>query len=461
MSKGARTLSTFIKMDISDFQKKLNTVQRNIRKVGQSMQKVGSTMTKGLTAPIIAGAVAIGMVVNKAVNASEELVRLSDVTGISVEELQRMKYVGSQLGVELETMTSAHTKLTRSIAEASGGNKEAIQAFEGLGISIYDANGKLKEAPEIFNEVIDKLGSIEDPVTRDALAMQLMGKSAQDLNPLIKAGADEIERLKQRATELGLVLSEEQVTALEKFGDGMDTVSTKLQVAGAQIAVALLPFLERLLEVVNELLPPVLSFLKGMAEGFEKLPKPVQDFILVMVAILAVLGPVFMAIGWIISVLAPLIAWMKVTAFTVTILGGTFAVSFGWIVLAVIAVIAIIATLWMNWKSISKWMGDAFKTMGDVVGVVWNTIVDGIEMGINNIIGMINLLIKGINLIPGVKFPLIPKVDFNGNGKDLFGNFNSEKNQTTNVNVNLDGRKISSYTDNSIGGRAISQGGAF
>ena len=461
MSKGARTLSTFIKMDISDFQKKLNSAQRNIRKVGQSMQKVGSTMTKGLSVPIVAGATAIGMLVNKSVNASEELVRLSDVTGISVEELQRMKYVGSQLGVELETMTKANTRLTRSIGEAANGNKEAIQAFEGLGISIYDANGQLKESPEIFNEVIDKLGSIEDPVLRDALAMQLMGKSAMDLNPLIKAGADEIENLKDKADELGLVLSEEQVTALESFGDEMDTVNTKLQVAGAQIAVALLPFLERLLEVVNELLPPVLAFLKGMAEGFEKLPKPVQDFILVIVAILAVLGPVFMTIGWIIGVMAPLIAWMKMTAFTVTILGGAFAVSFGWIVLAVIAVIAIIAVLWMNWKSISKWMGDAFKTMGDVVGVVWNTIVDGIEWGINHIIGMINLLIKGINLIPGVKFPLIPKVDFNGNGKDLLGNFNSEKNQSTTVNVNLDGKAISSYTDNSIGSRSIAQGGAY
>ena len=447
--------------NISDFDKKMKKVQREIRKTGRTISDVGKKMTQGLTVPILAGATAIGLMVSKAVQTGDELKRMSDITGISVEELQRMKFVGSQLGVELETMTTSQKRLTRAVAEAHGGNKEQIKSFEQLGISIYDTNGNLKDANSIFNEVIDKLGDIEDPILRDALAMDLMGKSAMDLNPLIKAGSSEIERLKNRADELGIVMSKEGVESLDAFDDAMDEMNKKIEAGGMSISIALLPVLERLLEILDELIPPIVKFFTSLAEGFAKLPTPAQDFILLMIGLLAILGPILMTIGWLIVTFAPLIAWLGKTAFAFKILGIAVNLSIGWVLLIIVGLIAAIYLLWTNWDKITKWMGDAFAWLGEGVGKVWEGIVDGIEAGINMIIGMINLLIKGINLIPGVKFPLIPKVDFNGNGKDLFGNFNSEKNQTTNVNVNLDGKKISSYTDNSIGGRSIAQGGAY
>ena len=42
-----------------------------------------------------------------------------------------------------------------------------------------------------IGKVIDALGKVTNETERDALAMQILGKSAQELNPLIEAGSQD------------------------------------------------------------------------------------------------------------------------------------------------------------------------------------------------------------------------------------------------------------------------------
>lgn len=463
MAQKKYSLIAKIMADISDFQKKMNTVQKNVNRAGKNISKAGSALTKGLTVPIMAGAVALGAMAMKAVSSADELQKMADVTGISIEELQRMKFVGGQLGVELETITGAQRKLTNAVADASNGNTTSIKAFESLGVAIYDSNGKMKDANTIFNEVLDGLGKIEDPILRDALAMDLMGKSAMDLNPLIKAGSASIEDLKNQADDMGIVVNGDVIAAIDEFGDRMDAVKQQAGAAGQNITYAMLPVLNKLLDVVQEIIPPIEKFAKMLADGFTSLPEPVQDFLLIMIGLLAIIGPILLGIGWMVSAFAPLISILSITTGSFTVLGVAVNLSIGWIILIIVGLIAVIFLLWKNWDKIVGWMKGAFDWLGKGIEKIWEGIVDGIETQINGIIWLINQLIKGINLIPGIKIPLIPKVDFNGNGKDLLGSTSNttKESTTTNVSVNLDGKKISSYTDNSIGGRSIAQGGAY
>ena len=62
---------------------------------------------------------------------------------------------------------------------------EKLKAFQELGVSITDASGQLRDRQEVFYEVIDALGRIENVTERDAVAMDIFGRSAQELNPLI------------------------------------------------------------------------------------------------------------------------------------------------------------------------------------------------------------------------------------------------------------------------------------
>jgi phage-related protein len=197
-------------------------------------------LTAAAVAVVAVGA-AIGGLVFSSANAAGALVDMSAKTGISVVNLQEMSFIGKQLGVDLETMTGANAKLIRSMDAAQTKSSDQAKAFKALGIATKDSDGNLRDSKQVFNEVIDALGKIENPTQRDLMAMQLFGKSAQELNPLIKAGSGELTNMAEQANHMGAVMGEETVAKLDKFGDTVDGMKAGLMGTLGTLAGAFLP----------------------------------------------------------------------------------------------------------------------------------------------------------------------------------------------------------------------------
>ena len=117
------------------------------------------------------------------------------ITGISTESLQKWNYAANLVDVSGDVITKSLSKLTRSMDDARGGNDELTAAFAKLGISITDSNGQLRDNEEVFYELVDALGAVENATERDALSMQIFGRSAQDLNPLIIQGGEALREV--------------------------------------------------------------------------------------------------------------------------------------------------------------------------------------------------------------------------------------------------------------------------
>ena len=196
--------------------------------------EAASKALKGITMFVGGAVAALGGLLGSSVKSADELQKLSDVTGFTAEQLQVMKYQGSALGVELDTMTGAQSKLIKAMAAASTGksgpNAQA-KAFQDLGIQVRDSSGHLRDSNTVFNEAITKLGGVKNETDRDALAMQLFGKSAMNLNPLIKAGGTELQNMADEAKKNGAIMSNDAVAGLDNFGDSIDAL--KLSVQGA------------------------------------------------------------------------------------------------------------------------------------------------------------------------------------------------------------------------------------
>ena len=188
---------------------------------------------------------------------ADEILTLSTVTGISTETLQEYKYMASLLDVDLNTITGSMTKLTKSMSSAQSGSGAAASAFEKLGVSIVDDNGSLRDANSVFDDAIAALGKISNETERDATAMELFGKSAKDLNPLIEASGEKMAALRQEAHDVGYVMSDDTLTAMGEVQDGFDRLglsaeSLKNQI-GTSIGQYMLPYLNDLVSAFQNL----------------------------------------------------------------------------------------------------------------------------------------------------------------------------------------------------------------
>jgi ribosomal protein L12E/L44/L45/RPP1/RPP2 len=163
-----------------------------------------------------------------ALDTADNLSKLSQKTGISVESLSLLKPIAEQSGVSLEGLAKGMQKLATAMVEAAGGSKEQVEAFSRLGVSVKDAAGQLRPTEDVLLDLADAFAAMPDGAEKSALAVKLFGKSGVELIPFLNQGRAGIEQLKQKFKELGLEISGDTAKAAEKFNDTLDTVKQAL-----------------------------------------------------------------------------------------------------------------------------------------------------------------------------------------------------------------------------------------
>lgn len=295
----------------ADAVKNGTTVEEELEKVADSADDTskstkdasgGFTVLKGAMADLVASGIkaaisglkdlASGMkqAVTDAAAYADEINTLSASTGLSTQSLQEMKYMSDLIDTSLETITGSMAKLTRNMNSAKDGTGSAADAFKELGISITNSNGELRSNQEVFGEAIDALGQMSNETQRDALAMSIFGKSAQDLNPLIKAGSERINELTQEAHDMGYVMEGEALDSLNGLNDTFDRLKLAGESLKNQFGVLAAPIIQEFAVPLVEGLKEAIGALKEgdtdsvdsilydmFKEGFNKLTQMLPE----------------------------------------------------------------------------------------------------------------------------------------------------------------------------------------
>lgn len=216
-------------------------------KLGAGLSKVGSfagkaVMALGTSAVAAASGLAASSV--SAASYADEMLTMSTVTGMSTENLQAYNYAAELVDVSMEDLTKSMAKNIKSMSNAAKGSKEYELAYQKLGVSVKNSDGSLRDSEKVYWEAIDALGKVSNETERDAIAMQLFGKSAQDLNPLIAQGSAGIKELTKEAKEMGAVMSDESLQSLGEFDDSIQRLKGGASAAKNAIGTALLPALK-------------------------------------------------------------------------------------------------------------------------------------------------------------------------------------------------------------------------
>lgn len=256
----------------------------------KSMNSMGSLNTTSVK--IAGGFVALAVAIAKAekaliqmtresAKAADDIMTLNSVTGMSTDSIQELNYMADLTDVSLDRIRDSLKETTNKMQEAATGTGDAYEAYNKLGVKITDVDGQLRSAEDVFYDTIDALGEMKNKTERDALAMDLMSESAQELNPLIEIGSDSLKQYAQEAHSMGYVLDNEALTALTEVDDAYQRLQKSQEGAKNQLSAEFAPYLTEFYEKITKLIKDGGQALKdsGIVDSFGMLLETVGDII--------------------------------------------------------------------------------------------------------------------------------------------------------------------------------------
>lgn len=352
-----------LQREIVETENDLKNLEKQSAKSNVALESIGAKAeevagkTKKLS--IAAGGVAVGLIgmAAKAGLAADDLNTLSKQSGFSTDTIQRWQYASDLIDVSIDDIVGAARKMEKNMSSTSS---DVTAAWERLGISVRDGSGSFRDAEEVFDEVVERLSQIPSETDRDVLAMQIFGKSANDLAGIIDDGGAALRELGQEAQDAGLILSQDALDGANQFNDALDkmkaTITADMLKAGTALAEALTPVMDSLSKLVITL-----------ANGFGNLSPGMQKMILYAALLLAGISPIAKTVSSITGEIQGVTAVGKI--FSATAGNAVYATFLKWVGVILLVVAAVTALL----AVISVLMGKGQELQGTMNSITSST----------------------------------------------------------------------------------------
>lgn len=286
------------------------------QKTAEAAQK-----TRAMSAAAAGALTAIGGIAYKAAQNADDLNTMAKQTGFTTAELQKMQYAADRIDVSMETITGAAARMTKQL----GSNEDK---FASLGVATRDVNGNFRKTSDIFYDTIKALSQIQNETERDTVAMDIFGKSANELAGVVDDGGAALKAFGKEAENAGLIMSQDTLDGLNEVNDEIDRLKAQGTAALAKAGAAALQALQPVLEKVMNAIAKVLEYISNLS------PKTMEIILIVLAAVAAI------------SPLLSLISGLS-TAFSL------LASPVGAVIAIIAALVAIGVLLYQNWDTIT------------------------------------------------------------------------------------------------------------
>ena len=248
MSQNIGSLLVDIGASTARLERDLNRAQRDLRSWGRNAVSIAKS-----AAGAIGIALGTGMFANAvkgAIDLNDQMAKLAQSTGVTVETLSSFRHAANLSGTSVENIAKSLGILSRNMQDVANGTGEARTALRRLNIDVVDSSGALRASDEVMGDIASRFAQMEDGAEKTALAMRLFGRSGAELIPMLNQGRGGIASMRQEAERLGLVIDTETAQAAEKFNDDLTRLKASAEGLGQAFLKTVLPamasFAERL-----------------------------------------------------------------------------------------------------------------------------------------------------------------------------------------------------------------------
>jgi len=247
-----------------------SSIKNTMGRIGGAAKAGGMMAVKAFASIGGAAKAAVGSILQlgKAFAAyGDKFGKMATRTGIGAEALQELSYAAEISGTNIDSLAQALFRARRRIGNmALGGGGPAKRALETLGL---DAKKLSKMSPESqFKTLVASLKEVGNEAERNQLAFEIFGDNFRDIQPLIDAGAESMDGMRERANRLGLVLGATEIKQAEALTDAFFELGQVIKMTfvklGAALGPTLVPLLKGLAEGIADITKAILSLGGGL-----------------------------------------------------------------------------------------------------------------------------------------------------------------------------------------------------
>lgn len=213
----------------------------------------------------------------------------AQMLGLDTTQYQKLQYALLQVGVSSEGLSEIMNPLYGKIKEADDVLGDYVKGLKNMGdatdeerkkiiemqntwsdynVQLYDSQGNLRDMDEIFYDLIESFAETGSATERIARMQGIFGETASKVNEIVENGGTSLRDFADRAEELGKVLDESTIQAMDNVNTAINKFKSNLENAKNSLGALLVGMLTFNGDLISDAWSGVKGSVKGMFTGY-------------------------------------------------------------------------------------------------------------------------------------------------------------------------------------------------
>ena len=254
----------------NEIKKASNTAKAQADSISNSFSKIGDSLKGAVTAYAgLEGIKFIADLVTSTADYAKEVQNLSNLTGLTTDNFQRLAYGAKSVGIDQEKLAAViedtNEKFGEYLSTGAGPLKDFFDVIAPK-VGVTADNFRRLSGPEalqLYVSSLEKAGVNQQQMT---FYMKALAGDATALIPLLQDNGKAMQEMGDKAEAAGAIMGQKALQDAKKYNEQLKELSDQATVTGRSIATDLFPALTNVLKITNDSLPTLKTYFGELAK---------------------------------------------------------------------------------------------------------------------------------------------------------------------------------------------------